>query len=87
MNTIESKVEPAKAAVEKPAEQSMPHGMHIGEMQDAAAGNMPKDDHAHNADILEQDPKHPHYLNSPKSEPKVGNPEPHGDGMKGGPKE
>lgn len=86
MKTAESKGAPAKPAVEKPAEQSNPRGMHSGEMKDAAFGNTPKDDHAHNADILNQDPQHPHYLNSPKSEPKVGTPEPHGDGLKGGPK-
>lgn len=30
-----------------------------------------KDDHAHNADILKQDPKKPHYLNSPLHVPKL----------------
>jgi hypothetical protein len=29
------------------------------------------DDHAHNADIKNQDPRKPHYLNSPLHEPKL----------------
>lgn len=30
-----------------------------------------KDDHANNADIKNQDPKKPHYLNSPLNVPKL----------------